>query len=137
MINLDSMSYILESDGNAAVIDPVYSVEYYLSKVSEIGAKITKVFDTHQHADHISAAVDLSKKTGAKLCLSGYEQYNQTSSPLYHGSVEKVGAVELNVIHTPGHTDGSLALLLHIQQTAHKARLYHYNGCYCLALQCK
>jgi hypothetical protein len=39
------MSYILGSDGDAAVIDPVYPAEYYLSKVSEIGAKITKVFE--------------------------------------------------------------------------------------------
>lgn len=109
------MSYILESDGDAAVIDPVYPAKYYLSKVLEIGAKITKVFDTHQHADHVSSAVELSEKTGAKLCLSGYEQYNQTSTPLYHGSAEKVGAIELNVIHTPGHTVGSLALLLQAQ----------------------
>ena len=106
------MSYILASDGDAAIIDPVYPIEYYLSKVSEIGAKITKVLDTHQHADHVSAAVELSEKTGSKLCLSGYEQYDQTSTSLYHGSLEKIGAIELNVIHTPGHTDGSLTLLL-------------------------
>ncbi len=106
------MSYILASDGDAAIIDSVYPIEYYLSKVSEIGAKITKVLDTHQHADHISAAVELSEKTGSKLCLSGYEQYDQTSTSLYHGSLEKIGAIELNVIHTPGHTDGSLTLLL-------------------------
>jgi glyoxylase-like metal-dependent hydrolase (beta-lactamase superfamily II)/rhodanese-related sulfurtransferase len=112
------MSYILESDGDAAVIDPVYPIEYYLSKVSEIGAKITKVFDTHQHADHVSAAAELSEKTGSKLCLSGYEQYDQTSTPLYHGSQEKIGAVELNVIHTPGHTDGSLALLLRTEKVS-------------------
>lgn len=112
------MSYILESDGSAAVIDPVYPIEYYLSKVSEIGAKITKVFDTHQHADHVSSAVELSEKTGSKLCLSGYEQYSQTSTPLYQGSVEKIGAVELNVIHTPGHTDGSLALLLQAEDVS-------------------
>ena len=112
------MSYILESDGEAVVIDPVYPVEYYLSKVSEIGAKITKVFDTHQHADHVSAAVELSEKTGSKLCLSGYEQYDQTSTPLYHGSVEKIGGAELKVIHTPGHTDGSLALLLQAEDVS-------------------
>jgi glyoxylase-like metal-dependent hydrolase (beta-lactamase superfamily II)/rhodanese-related sulfurtransferase len=106
------MSYIVESDGDAAIIDPVYPIEYYLSKVSEIGAKVTKVFDTHQHADHVSAAVELSEKTGSKLCLSGYEQYDQMSNPLHHGSLEKIGSVEMNVIHTPGHTDGSLALLL-------------------------
>ena len=57
-------------------------------------------------------AVELSEKTGSKLCLSGYEQYDQTSTSLYHGSLEKIGAIELNVIHTPGHTDGSLTLLL-------------------------
>ena len=112
------MSYILESDGDAAVIDPVYPIEYYLSKISEIGAKITKVFDTHQHADHVSAAVELSEKTGSKLCLSGYEQYSQTSTPLYQGSVEKIGAVELNVIYTPGHTDGSLALFLQAEDVS-------------------
>ncbi|MGB7635610.1 MAG: rhodanese-like domain-containing protein [Nitrososphaeraceae archaeon] len=112
------MSYILESDGEAVVIDPVYPVEYYLSKVSEIGAKITKVFDTHQHADHVSAAVELSEKTGSKLCLSGYEQYDQTSTSLYHGSVEKIGGAELKVIHTPGHTDGSLALLLQAEDVS-------------------
>ena len=80
------MSYILRSMVVLPVIDPVYPIEYYLSKISEIGAKITKVFDTHQHADHVSA-VELSEKTGSKLCLSAYEQYRQTSTPLYQGSV--------------------------------------------------
>ncbi|MGA7370296.1 MAG: rhodanese-like domain-containing protein [Nitrososphaeraceae archaeon] len=106
------MSYILESDGDAAIIDPVYPIEYYLSKVSGIGAKITKVYDTHQHADHVSAAVELSEKTGSKLCMSGYEKYDQMFTPLYDGSFEKIGAIKLNVIHTPGHTDGSLTLFL-------------------------
>ena len=112
------MSYILESHGDAAVIDPVYPVEYYLSKVSEIGAKITNVFDTHQHADHVSAAVELSEKTESKLCLSAYEHYDQMSTPLYNGSIEKIGAIELNVIHTPGHTDGSLTLLLRAREAS-------------------
>ena len=112
------MSYILASDRDAPIIDPVYPIEYYLSKVSEIGANITKVLDTHQHADHVSAAGELCSKTGSKLCLSGYEQYDQTSSPLYHDSLEKIGAVELNVIHTPGHTDGSLTLLLRAEDVS-------------------
>jgi glyoxylase-like metal-dependent hydrolase (beta-lactamase superfamily II)/rhodanese-related sulfurtransferase len=106
------MSYILESDGEAAIIDPFYPTEYYLSKVSEIGARITRVFDTHHHADHISAARELSERTGSKLCLSAYEEYNQKFTALYDGSVEKIGKIELDVIHTPGHTDGSLSFLL-------------------------
>lgn len=112
------ISYILESNGESAVIDPVHPIEYYLSKVSEIGARITKVFDTHQHADHISAAVELSEKTGSKLFLSGYEKYSQMSTPLHQGSVEKIGDVELNVIHTPGHTNGSLALFLQAEHVS-------------------
>lgn len=106
------MSYILESEGEAAVIDPVYPTEYYISKVSDMGAEITKVFDTHQHADHISAAKDLAAKTGGNLFLSGYEEYDQIFNPLYHGALEKIGAIELNVLHTPGHTDGSLSFLV-------------------------
>ena len=70
------MSYILESNGETAVIDPVYPLEYYVNKVSEIGGKITKVFDTHQHADHISAAKELAETTRAVWYQSYYEEHN-------------------------------------------------------------
>ena len=69
------MSYLLDSDGESIVIDPVYPVNDYIQKASEIGTKISKVVDTHQHADHISAAKDLAKKTDAIYYQSSYENY--------------------------------------------------------------
>jgi glyoxylase-like metal-dependent hydrolase (beta-lactamase superfamily II)/rhodanese-related sulfurtransferase len=120
------ISYILGSKGEAAVIDPFYPVRYYINKASEIGVKITKVFDTHQHADHISAAKELAEITGAIWYQSHYEQ-DQLSfsdekksafplipkfSPLYDGDIHKIGGSIFRVIHTPGHTNGSISLLV-------------------------
>ena len=59
------MSYMLDSDGESIVIDPVYPIDDYMQKALEIGTKISKVVDTHQHADHVSGAKDLAKKAGA------------------------------------------------------------------------
>ncbi|HET8794053.1 MAG TPA: rhodanese-like domain-containing protein [Nitrososphaeraceae archaeon] len=116
------ISYIIESDKEIAVIDPVFPIDNYLKIAeSKFNANITKVFDTHQHADHISAAKALALATNAKLYRSSYEQYedkvNQNSSTssslsiekLSDGNVHKIGSISLKVIHTPGHTPGSLS----------------------------
>ena len=55
------ISYILGSKGEAGVIDPIYPIGYYIQKASEMGVRITKVFDTHQHADHISGGKELGE----------------------------------------------------------------------------
>ena len=69
------MSYMLDSEGQSIVIDPVYPVDEYIQKASEIGTKISAVVDTHQHADHVSSAKELAKKTGAIYYQSSYENY--------------------------------------------------------------
>jgi glyoxylase-like metal-dependent hydrolase (beta-lactamase superfamily II)/rhodanese-related sulfurtransferase len=118
------MSYIIESNKEIAVIDPVFPIENYIqAAANKFNAKITSVYDTHQHADHISAARALAKETNAKLYRSGYEQYkdedNQNSSSsalsiekLFDGNVHKIGSFSLKVIHTPGHTPGSLSFVI-------------------------
>jgi glyoxylase-like metal-dependent hydrolase (beta-lactamase superfamily II) len=116
------ISYIIESDKEIAAIDPVFPIDNYIQIAeSKFNANITKVFDTHQHADHISAAKALALATSAKLYRSSYEQYedkvNKTSSTpsslsiekLSDGNVHKIGSISLKVIHTPGHTPGSLS----------------------------
>jgi glyoxylase-like metal-dependent hydrolase (beta-lactamase superfamily II)/rhodanese-related sulfurtransferase len=125
------MSYILESNGEAAVIDPVYPVEHYVNKVSEMEAKITKVFDTHQHADHISSAKELAETTGAIWYQSYYEEHSMPLGifekqskfplapkfkPLHDGDLHKIGAATLKVIHTPGHTSGSVSFLVKVSE---------------------
>ena len=109
------LSYIIESSYEAAVIDPLLPIEDYLRIAEgEMNAKITKVMDTHLHADHVSGAKELSKTAKAELYLSPYENYKEIGgySRLNHGDVIRIGSVTLQVIYTPGHTEGSISLRL-------------------------
>jgi glyoxylase-like metal-dependent hydrolase (beta-lactamase superfamily II)/rhodanese-related sulfurtransferase len=109
------LSYIIESSYEAAVIDPLLPVEDYLRIAEgELNAKITKVMDTHLHADHVSGAKDLSKTAKAELYLSPYENYKEIGSfsRLNDGDIIRIGSVTLQSIYTPGHTEGSISLWL-------------------------
>jgi len=106
------MSYIIESDGEAVVIDPVFPIDDYIRIAKDLSAKITGVYDTHQHADHVSAAKALAEEAGAKLYMSSYEEYAFKHSQLFDGDLHKIGSVKMQVIHTPGHTLGSLSFLI-------------------------
>ena len=110
------ISYLLDSDGESIVIDPVYPINDYIQKASEIGTKISKVVDTHQHADHISAAKDLAKKTSAIYYQSSYENYFDNIKGNRHikdEDVIDVGKIKIKAIYTPGHTNGSISFLVH------------------------
>lgn len=106
------LSHVVESEGEAIVIDPLYPFEKYIDIAKEQGFKITRVFDTHQHADHVSAARDLAEATNAKLHLSKYERYEFDAD--FVGGADKFsfGKSNLRVIHTPGHTPGSLSYVV-------------------------
>lgn len=106
------LSHILESDGEAIVIDPLYPFEKYIDIAKNQGFQITKVIDTHQHADHVSAARDLAKDTSAKLYLSKYEGYMLDANFVGDKDQIQFGKSNLRVIHTPGHTPGSLSYLV-------------------------
>ena len=109
------LSYIVESSYEAAVIDPLLPIEDYLTIAEgEMNAKITKVMDTHLHADHVSGAKELAEKTEAQLYLSPYENYKEIGSfsRLNDVDVIGIGSVLLQVIYTPGHTQGSISLWL-------------------------
>jgi glyoxylase-like metal-dependent hydrolase (beta-lactamase superfamily II)/rhodanese-related sulfurtransferase len=109
------LSYIIESNYEATVIDPLLPIEDYLAIAEgEMNAKITKVMDTHLHADHVSGAKELSKTAEAELYLSALENYREIGSfsRLNDGDVIKIGSVTLQVIFTPGHTEGSVSLWL-------------------------
>jgi glyoxylase-like metal-dependent hydrolase (beta-lactamase superfamily II)/rhodanese-related sulfurtransferase len=112
------MSYLLDSDGESVVIDPVYPIKVYLDKASKIGTKIIKIIDTHQHADHVSAAKSLAKETGAQYIQSSYENYSNEARSIYQvqdSDTISVGKINIKAIHTPGHTQGSISLLIDYQ----------------------
>ncbi|MDH5463733.1 MAG: rhodanese-like domain-containing protein [Nitrosopumilus sp.] len=106
------MSYLVSSDGEAIVIDPVFPYDEYVKISEKNGWRITNVCDTHQHADHVSAAQSLAEKTGAVLNLSAYENYEFAHEPLYDSKELQVGSMKIKVIHTPGHTLGSLSFFI-------------------------
>ncbi len=106
------LSHIVESNGEAIVIDPLYPFEKYIDIAKEHGFKITKVFDTHQHADHVSAVRELANKANAELYLSKYEGYDYDANFVEDNNIIYFGKSKLRVIHTPGHTPGSLSYVV-------------------------
>jgi glyoxylase-like metal-dependent hydrolase (beta-lactamase superfamily II)/rhodanese-related sulfurtransferase len=106
------LSHIVISENDAIVIDPLYPAEKYLEIVKQEGAKITHVIDTHQHADHVSAAQQLSELTGAPMYESKLEKWDRQANFLEDGQVVSFGTSKLRVIHTPGHTPGSLSYVV-------------------------
>ena len=75
---LSEAAYYIESEGEAAVIDPLRDIEEYIQLAGERNAVIKYIFETHFHADFVSGHLDLSKKTGAPII---YGPETQTSFP--------------------------------------------------------
>ncbi len=105
-------AYYIESNGEAAIFDPLREVQPYIDRAQKDNAKIKYVFLTHFHADFVSGHLDLAKKANAQIV------YGPTAKPAYKivsaydGQLFKVGAYEVKVIHTPGHTLESTTFLL-------------------------
>ena len=106
------LSHIIGSDGDAVVIDPTYPASKYVEFAQKEGLRITKVIDTHQHADHVSAAKELSQTTGARLYFSKLEEYKWESEKVQDGDTIQFGSKQLRAMHTPGHTAGSMSYVL-------------------------
>ncbi len=105
-------AYYLESDGEAAIFDPLREVEPYIDRAAADKAKIKYVFETHFHADFVSGHLDLAKKTGAIIVYGptakpGFEAHVATD-----GEVFSIGKAKVKVIHTPGHTMESTTYLV-------------------------
>lgn len=109
---LSEAAYYIESNGEAAIIDPLRDIEVYINLAAERKATIKYIFETHFHADFVSGHLDLSKATGAPIV---YGPDTQTQFPIHlakDGEVFKLGAVTIKAIHTPGHTLESTCYLL-------------------------
>jgi glyoxylase-like metal-dependent hydrolase (beta-lactamase superfamily II) len=98
--------------GVAALIDPVREqVDRDLRLVEELGLVLTRVLETHVHADHVTGAALLRERTGAVTCASvGGAPCADTH--LVDGDVIQLGGVPVTVLATPGHTDDSLSFLV-------------------------
>ncbi|WP_138994564.1 rhodanese-like domain-containing protein [Larkinella sp. C7] len=105
-------AYYIESEGEAAVIDPLRETAPYQKKAEQNGARIKYVFETHFHADFVSGHVDLAKKTGATIVYGPTAQTRFESHHAQDGEVFKLGKLSIIALHTPGHTLESTTYLL-------------------------
>lgn len=117
---LAQASYLIgcQRTGEAVVIDPERDVDRYIAAAAREGMKITAIAETHIHADYLSGARELAERTGARLYVSdeGDENWkyrwldkkqgggSYDHKLLKDGDTFKVGNIELQAIHTPGHT---------------------------------
>lgn len=110
---LSQGAYYIESDGEAAVIDPLREVQPYIEKAERRNAKIKYVFETHFHADFVSGHQDLAEKTGATIVYGptgmklGFDALIGEDNQIF-----TVGKLKIKLIHTPGHTMESSCFLL-------------------------
>jgi glyoxylase-like metal-dependent hydrolase (beta-lactamase superfamily II) len=107
-------TYLLgcEETGQAVLIDPVIvATDRDVAEVNRLGLTLAYTLDTHIHADHITAALELKKKTGSKIAAPAYDRLPCTDFGIEEGQPFRVGGVTLQPLHTPGHTDGHFAYL--------------------------
>lgn len=102
---LGCASYLIgdEQTGEAVVVDPAYAVDQYLETAERKGVRITRVLETHTHADHVSGHGRLALEHGIPVAVHPVAEPDYPFEPLEDGMEVEVGEVSLRVIHTPGH----------------------------------
>jgi len=109
---LSQGAYYIESNGEAAIIDPLREVSPYIDKAKNNKATIKYIFETHFHADFVSGHVTLAKETGATIVYGPMAKTGFESMIASDQQEFKIGALTLTVLHTPGHTMESTTYLL-------------------------
>lgn len=111
---LSHLSYLIGSEGKAAVIDPRRDCECYVEMARAEGLEITHIFETHRNEDLVSGAPILKELTGARVLHgpnpAGDVVYADTAR---EGDEFEIGQLKVRVLETPGHTDDHLAFVLH------------------------
>ncbi|MGZ5246044.1 MAG: MBL fold metallo-hydrolase [Flavitalea sp.] len=109
---LSEAAYYIESNGEAAVIDPLRDIETYMTLAKERNASIKYIFETHFHADFVSGHLDLQKATGATIVYGPNTETRFRIHKAKDGEVFQLGDISITALHTPGHTLESTCYLL-------------------------
>ena len=110
---LSESAYYIESNGEAAIIDPIRDINAYINMASKNNASIKYIFETHFHADFVSGHVELAKKTGATIVYGPNAEANFNFHKSFDGELFNLGDVTIELLHTPGHTMESSCFLLY------------------------
>lgn len=124
---LENNAYLLFDDKTlkAAVIDPALGSDAILTRAKELEAEIIYILNTHGHPDHICDNRKIKEKTGAKLCIHELDAYRLLYNPFSNdpippkvdiffkgGETLLIGSLKVEVLHTPGHTEGGCCFYL-------------------------
>jgi hydroxyacylglutathione hydrolase len=105
-------SYLIGSEGEAAVVDPQRDVDQYLEEADVQGLKIKYVIETHLHADFVSGHRELAARSGAEIVFSEKARATFPHKAVNEGDVLNIGKISLRVLETPGHTPESVCVLV-------------------------
>ncbi len=105
-------SYLIGSEGEAAVVDPQRDVEQYIAESAAQGLKIKYVVETHLHADFVSGHCELAARTGAEIIFGRHAHAAFPHRAVRDGDEIDLGRVTLRFMETPGHTPESLSVLV-------------------------
>jgi len=106
--------YLVSSGKELVIVDPGTNPQKILREIENLGLELKSIILTHSHFDHISAVPEIKKKTEAKILTHEIERYSLNfpiDVSLKEGDEIKIGKEVLKVLHTPGHTPGSICLL--------------------------
>jgi hydroxyacylglutathione hydrolase len=105
-------SYLVGSEGEAAVVDPQRDVDQYVAEAETQGLRIKYVVETHLHADFVSGHTELAARTGAEIVIGASAGARFPHRAVKDGDELQVGRVRLRVMETPGHTPESISLVV-------------------------
>ena len=105
-------SYLVGSEGEAAVVDPQRDVDQYLAEAGAQGLKIKYVVETHLHADFVSGHRELAARTGAEIVFGERAGAEFPHLAVGDGDELRIGSVVLRFVETPGHTPEGVSVLV-------------------------
>ena len=108
-------TYLLGDDetGQAILVDPVISsMERDLAELHRLGLTLAYTLDTHIHADHVTAALELKRRTGSRIAAPAFDRLACADVGIEEGKPFGTAGIGLRPLHTPGHTDGHFSYLL-------------------------
>src|SRR3954468_6066662 len=105
-------SYLVSSEGIAAVIDPQRDVEIYLDAAKQKNLKIEHIIETHLHADFVSGHHELAQRTGACIYLGAGSEAQFAHTAVQDGDEIQFGQCRLHFLQTPGHTLESICIVM-------------------------
>ena len=105
-------SYLIGSEGQAAVVDPQRDVDQYIDDATKQNLEIKYVIETHLHADFVSGHHELAKRTGAEIVFGNKSDATFPYRAVWDGDEIELGKAILRILETPGHTPESISILV-------------------------